>query len=903
MTSAVAATVPAKVTFNDHVLPIFRNACLNCHNPDKKKAGLDLSTYSAAIAGSDSGKILESGNPGASLLFKCIKQTEEPKMPPKGDRLSDAELAVVEKWIAGQLLETATSKGIVASNNVQLAVVSLTRPDGPPPMPGDLPLEPIVTAKVPNALVALAASPWAPLVAVGGQKQVILYNTDSLQPLGVLPFPEGFPAVIRFSRNGELLLTGGGLGGKSGKVVLWDVKTGERAGSVGDEFDQVLGADLSPDHAHVALGGPSKVLKIYATKDGKLEHTLKKHTEWVTAVAFSPDGKFLASGDRNGGITVWEGATGKEYITLEGHKLTVNALAFMPGVLASASADGTIVLWDVKEGKEMKKWNAHAGGTESVDFTPDGRIVSSGRDKLAKVWDATGKILLTSPPFGDIALRAVLANERLVAGDWTGQIRVVNVADTQPLGELTSNPPAIADQLAAAEARLAKAEAAALPLQQAVQAAEAALQKERAAEVKPEPSPEAANRVAELARKLEAQTAETAALREARAKQKEGSPEYAKANESVQAKKAELAATEKALAEAKVTAEGPQPTPVEAELAKAKANLDAVSAELAQATDALTRWRRAQAFMIVYNARQTLEDKKAKYEELVATAKDALMPIDQTKDAIAAAEKSVKEAPKAIAQAEAVLAQARTEAESLSKGTGAAQEALADLEQKEKAAAESLAQATAAVPELEKKRKASEAKVTELQKQSDGLQAEVAKRREARGKETPESDAYKAADAQVQETKAQIAALEASRATETATLEDAKKAHEAAVAQTKELPPAAEALKGQVAQAREKLETARATAASGLQKVATAEGALEKLRKEAEATKLNLADLRKQLPTIITEAKQAKVEAEKGAITLAKELEAAKQGLEQAQATFNLRYQSEQKSASASVAK
>src|SRR3954470_12385919 len=79
------ADVPAKVTYNDQILPIFKNACLNCHNPDKKKAGLDLSTYQTALAGSDNGKVLESGNASASLLIKCCKQIEDPKMPPKGD--------------------------------------------------------------------------------------------------------------------------------------------------------------------------------------------------------------------------------------------------------------------------------------------------------------------------------------------------------------------------------------------------------------------------------------------------------------------------------------------------------------------------------------------------------------------------------------------------------------------------------------------------------------------------------------------------------------------------------------------------------------------------------------------------------------------------------------------------
>src|ERR1700759_1683991 len=109
------ADAPAKVTYNDHILPIFKNACLNCHNPDKKKAGLDLSTYSATLAGSDNGKVMESGNPSASLLVKCVRQTEDPKMPPKGDKLTDPEIALIEKWVSGQLMESMTGKAVTAA--------------------------------------------------------------------------------------------------------------------------------------------------------------------------------------------------------------------------------------------------------------------------------------------------------------------------------------------------------------------------------------------------------------------------------------------------------------------------------------------------------------------------------------------------------------------------------------------------------------------------------------------------------------------------------------------------------------------------------------------------------------------------------------------------------------------
>ncbi len=433
------AVVPDKVTYDDHVLPILQNACNNCHNPDKKKAGLDLSSYSASMQGSDGGKVIKPGEAAASLLLKCVKGTEEPVMPPKGDRLNANEIAIIEKWIATRALESMTSKGAPVANNVAAAAVSIERPAGPPPMPGNLPKTPILATEHSNALIALAASPWAPVTAVGGQKQVLLYHSDTLELLGILPFPEGLPTIVRFSRNGQLLMAGGGIGAKSGKVALWKIATGERIATVGNEVDQVLAADLSPDQTTIALGGPNRLLKFYNTKDGKMVRSNKKHTDWVTAVAYSPDGTYVASADRAGGIVIWEAATGAESVTLAGHKTAVNALAFLPGLIVSAGQDGNIVLWDVADGKEIKKWAAHPGGCEYVDFTPEGKIVSCGRDKVAKVWDQTGKALLTTVPLTEIALRAVLSGETVLAGDWNGRVQAFLLADGgKPFGDVVS---------------------------------------------------------------------------------------------------------------------------------------------------------------------------------------------------------------------------------------------------------------------------------------------------------------------------------------------------------------------------------------------------------------------------------------------------------------------------------
>src|SRR5687767_15437950 len=86
-----------KISYQDHALPLFRNACLNCHNSDKKKAGLDLGSYAAALAGSDNGPVINAGDPGGSKLLKVMTHAEEPAMPPNKDKLPDKELDLIKK--------------------------------------------------------------------------------------------------------------------------------------------------------------------------------------------------------------------------------------------------------------------------------------------------------------------------------------------------------------------------------------------------------------------------------------------------------------------------------------------------------------------------------------------------------------------------------------------------------------------------------------------------------------------------------------------------------------------------------------------------------------------------------------------------------------------------------------
>src|SRR6516162_7293874 len=289
------AAAAKKTTYEEHVLPLLRDACVGCHGPDKKRGGLAVHTFPDLMQGGASGAVVKPGDPDGSRLFLLMAHKAEPAMPPKAPKLEQAKLDVVQRWIAEGALENAGSKAVVVKPSTDIGLASILRgKPAVPPMPTkSLPLDPVLKTARANPITALASSPWAPLVALGGQKQVLLYNSDTLDLLGVLPFPEGVPHVLKFSRNGSLLLAGGGHAGKSGRVVVWNVTTGERVFAVGEELDAVLTADLSADQTQIVLGGPSKMIHVYSTRDGKLLQEIKKHTDWVTAAEFSPDGVLL----------------------------------------------------------------------------------------------------------------------------------------------------------------------------------------------------------------------------------------------------------------------------------------------------------------------------------------------------------------------------------------------------------------------------------------------------------------------------------------------------------------------------------------------------------------------------------------------------------------------------------
>lgn len=442
-----------KVTFDDHVFPIFEKSCLNCHNPDKAKGGLDLSSYPGTLKGGSGGKIVEAGD-SSSKLLAVVRRTSEPVMPPEGDAIPSSDIKILESWIVGGLLENLQSEAKKPTKPKFNPLLTLKQPsagDGPAPLPENLLREPVIVAPRATAIHAMALSPTAPVLAITGQGQVMLHHSGTHELLGILPFPEGEPVSLKFTPDGRYLIVGGGVAGKSGTTVSFDVVKGERVLEVGKEFDAVLSGDLHPSLSRVVTGSPSKLIKLWNSEDGSSIQAIKKHTDWVTSVDFSPDGILLATADRNGGLWVWEAATGTEFHTLRGHQAGINEAAFRAdsNLLASASADGTVRIWEMNGGKEVKKLDAHPGGVLALSWGGDGRFATAGRDRSVKIWKADFSPGPVIKELKDIPTAVVLdtTHDKVFVADYQGLITVHELKEGKQVDSLNANPPSIGTRL------------------------------------------------------------------------------------------------------------------------------------------------------------------------------------------------------------------------------------------------------------------------------------------------------------------------------------------------------------------------------------------------------------------------------------------------------------------------
>ncbi|HXJ60940.1 MAG TPA: DUF1553 domain-containing protein [Verrucomicrobiae bacterium] len=100
-----------------HVEPLLKKHCVECHNPDKAKSALDLTSLQSILRGGDRGASVIPGRPDDSNLYKFLSAASDPHMPP-GNRkkLNDEEAGLIKAWIEKMAVVGAEPQAATLSN-------------------------------------------------------------------------------------------------------------------------------------------------------------------------------------------------------------------------------------------------------------------------------------------------------------------------------------------------------------------------------------------------------------------------------------------------------------------------------------------------------------------------------------------------------------------------------------------------------------------------------------------------------------------------------------------------------------------------------------------------------------------------------------------------------------------
>ncbi|HZQ32730.1 MAG TPA: TIR domain-containing protein [Mycobacterium sp.] len=256
---------------------------------------------------------------------------------------------------------------------------------------GNQPVGPVIHTDA--AVFSVAFDPIRDRVASGGADGFIrFWNASTGAPEGVFQAHKDGVMSVTFSPNGQLIASGG----IDGAVRVWDAATNQDTGPFTSaagkgHTEAVMSVAFNADGTRVVSAGIDYTVQMWdVARRQRIGDAMTGHQGVVWSAVFVNDGHQIVSAGNDHELRVWNADVGQPISTpLTQGRGTVTSLAISDTRIASATADGTVQLWDSETGRTVAVLEGHNGVVNSVAFTGDGDQLATGSvDGTIRLWRA-----------------------------------------------------------------------------------------------------------------------------------------------------------------------------------------------------------------------------------------------------------------------------------------------------------------------------------------------------------------------------------------------------------------------------------------------------------------------------------------------------------------------------------